>query len=723
MDKSNFKVYYLGGEEIQVSEEEIKKCNFYSIKTVKEKGKNINHHILLLDVSFSMVNEIEGLKESVKKTLEALKEEKNNYVSAIIYSGHDEAIRILNGVKCDDISYKMADVYGIIDKELYARGVTVISEPLEMAIDIVKNLSNICNKHHIALFTDGFLVTDKWEMEEEKEKILNLARICSEKGIFFNGLGFGKYYDRKFLKKIVEEVGTGSFNHIEKIKDYYKSILELTSEINRRNIFDLDIKNKEYFILDTYSKGKEGKIRTIVDGEETIICTFDEEIDIGNNILNNKKMREKLSSVKEDFLYSLAINHIINEDIESAQIAIAQTGDVEAYESLDNCYSFLEKGRAISNLKFYLKNREERFKKGKKDIKVNTLREERICLLEILEDIMLDDESRLLWDYSYRYKRIGRKTKLVEDKYEFIKPKVGYGKVVDVLIGRKKLNVGVRVKVDGQILDKETNLKIDGHVFRHFNLILNGNINTEFIPCVLSDELKEKFMKEKIVSGINKYGREEIITLDLRKLKTTNKRIFKSLDMKTISEYLYKIEQLKCKVWAINKILENLTKDKEEELTLTEQIRENYRIDETGLYKPLGTEFADEKFEVYEAKVLEWKIEKFPKKKECDDALDFYSNFKSLKDEEKIEELKKELYKVKKEKEKLNYKVNLVRLSCGLISKSAFVWENEEEKSKTETDREIGANAVVDNKVIISKRKINNINMRQDRYNILTKCD
>ena len=62
-------------------------------------------------------------------------------------------------------------------------------------------------------------------------------------------------------------------------------------------------------------------------------------------------------------------------------------------------------------------------------------------------------------------------------------------------------------------------------------------------------------------------------------------------------------------------------------------------------------------------------------------------------------------------------------MSCGLISKSAFVWENEEEKSKTETDREIGANAVVDNKVIISKRKINNINMRQDRYNILTKCD
>ena len=117
MDKSNFKVYYLGGEEIQVSEEERKKCNFYSIKTVKEKGKNINHHILLLDVSFSMVNEIEGLKESVKKTLEALKEEKNNYVSAIIYSGHDEAIRILNGVKCDDISYKMADVYGVIDKE------------------------------------------------------------------------------------------------------------------------------------------------------------------------------------------------------------------------------------------------------------------------------------------------------------------------------------------------------------------------------------------------------------------------------------------------------------------------------------------------------------------------------------------------------------------------------------------------------------------------------
>ncbi|MGL5646414.1 MAG: VWA domain-containing protein [Clostridium sp.] len=715
MNLKDLRVSFLGKEDLKIGYEHRSQCNFYSIKLKRSREKSINHHILLIDLSYSMKERIEELKEKVKLTLEGLKKGRNNYVSIIVYSGYLESKIIISGLKCEKKSYEMGEVFEKIDEEFYSRNSTVLSEPLEKAIEMVKRLEEVCSKHNIVLFTDGCISIDKWRIEEEKEKILKISNICKEKDIYFNAIGFGKYYDREFLQEIVKTIGNGDFNHIEEIKDFYKNIIEITKDINEKNNLTLDINNKEYFIINSGQLYKEGKSKISICEDEVLICTFNEELKIENKIYNNKKLEKRKEGVIEDFLYRLTLSYLLNEDIQSAEICMAELKDVYGFSVLQNCYSFTELGRAINEVKNLVINKDKRFKKGKEAI---NLEEENICILEVLEKIIKDEESMLLWDYSTDYKRIGKITKRKEDRYKFIKPLVGFGEVVDIVIGSKKLNVGLLVKVKGEVIDTDTMLKLDGHVFRQYNLILNGNINTESISCTLSKELLKKFRKEKIIKEKNKFGEDIIYTLNLKKIKTANKRIMRSLTLEEIGEGLYEAEELKCKICVVKKRLEEANrKTTRKKITLKESVRKRYRVNEVGMYKPIS-EGKEENFkEIYKAKVLEWKIEGFKRKKTIEDGIKFYREIKNE------EELKIELKKLKERRNEILYKINLVRIAYGLLNTKTFLWEDEKEKIKIEMDKSLGMNTVVDEKITISTKKVNDIRVRQDKYEILTKCD
>ncbi|MGL5417715.1 MAG: hypothetical protein ACRDAU_18755 [Clostridium sp.] len=715
MNLKDLRVSFLGKEDLKIGYEHRSQCNFYSIKLKRSREKSINHHILLIDLSYSMRERIEELKEKVKLTLEGLKKGRNNYVSIVVYSGYLESKIIISGLKCEKKSYEMGEVFEKIDEEFYSRNSTVLSEPLEKAIEMVKRLEGVCSKHNIVLFTDGCISIDKWSIEEEKQKILKISNICKEKEIYFNAIGFGKYYDREFLQEIVETIGNGDFNHIEEIKDFYKNIIEITKDINEKNNLTLDINNKKYFIINNGQLCKEGKSKISICEDEVLICTFNEELKIENKIYNNKKLEKRKEGAIEDFLYRLTLSYLLNEDIQSAEICMAELKDTYGFSVLQNCYSFTELGRAINEVKNLVINKDKRFKKGKEDI---NLEEENICILEVLEEIIKDEESMLLWDYSTDYKRIGKITNRKEDRYKFIKPLVGFGEVVDIVIGSKKLNVGLLVKVKGEVIDTDTMLKLDGHVFRQYNLILNGNINTESISCTLSKELLKKFRKEKIIKEKNKFGENIIYTLNLKKIKTANKRIMRSLTLDQIGEGLYEAEELKCKICAVKKRLEEVNrKTVRKKITLKENVRKRYRVNEAGMYKPISEGKEEDFKEIYKAKVLEWKIEGFKRKKTIEDGIKFYREIKNE------EELKIELKKLKERRNEILYKINLVRIAYGLLNTKTFLWEDEKEKIKIEMDKSLGMNTVVDEKITISTRKVNNIRVRQDKYEILTKCD
>lgn len=729
---NDLKIKSIGQKQLKISEKKEAMANFYSIIPIIEKKDTVNHHILLVDVSGSMHSHLKILKVKLLETLKALKNSSNNYVSVILYSSHGECYRIINAVKCDDISYKMSKVEETIEKELYSRSITVISEPLQTSIDISESLVGVADKHHIILFTDGCVVPSKWGYKEEEEKCFDLAQVCKEKNIFLDAIGFGNYYDRDFLRKLVEIAGKGTVNHIDQIPEYYNSALEMINKVNDEIIISLDIDSDNFFILtNNQLYYKPTTIKSLNKNEENIIVVFDEEL-IVNNELQPLSTNDVPLSLIEDFLYGLSLNHVIYNRIDDAEITIAETKDKAAYKLLSNCYSFAEKGKVINNLQDLIINKNNRFKEGKEDIQVYSLEDEPICLLELLEDILEDKNSKLLWDMSYNYNRITQKSKSIEDDIEFIYPKEGYMPIDSITIGSQKLNINVLVTINSQVVNKKNTMKMDACIFRDYALVKNGIKNVEQIAAILSKDLLKKY-KEFIIKNTKNSKGEKISIIDLTKIKSTNKRMLKTISSTELIHYLNDIEVLGAKQWAIKqhiKTLSNKTQLSKLELSssLTDEIieaRKLFRIDEKGVYKPLSVEKEEnELFEVYPATIIEWKIEKFPKTQTQKDEL---VNYEYLLDsdhpKESLENLQIELKKVQEEKNFKTNKVNLVRISSGLMNKPIFLWENVETKSKKVTDKTFNANMVVNEEMTVSTTTIDNINVREDRYVQLIKAN
>lgn len=731
--KSNIKTKYIGTKELEISEHNKKICNFYSITEKSNKKPQVTHHIILIDLSLSMTYELPELRKKLDITLDTLRKRKNNYVSVIAYSGHNQCYRLINGVKCDTISYKMANVYETLEKELYSRGLTVISEPLDASIEIATTLFETCQKHNIILFTDGCVVPTKWSCEDEISNCYSLASLCSAKGIFLNAIGFGNFYDKQFLNNLVLKGPGGNFYHISEITDFSKTIINIHDKLYTTSLANCDISNSNYFILNqkTFFSGK-NLIKNIDSNKGTTLVVFDEDLNLDNKIISSKRKVNLSPDIESEFLYALTYHHIMNEDIESAEYTISKTGDIFAYNKIANCYSIAEKGYCLKLLQELISNNDKRFKDGKTEIKLTSIEDEPLCLLEILDYILKDSNSKLLWNYSYKYSRIGAKKVKVEDNYKFIYPKFGFGEITAISIGSKKLNIGIKVKIDGQVINTNNNLKLDAHVFREYNLVHNGNINTPTIWCTLSPELRKLLRKNKLIKSPLKTIHGTIYTLDLTKVKSTNKRLLKSLSSDDIATILNEIEVLSCKQWAIKKHINLISSSDDFKQPYVEGLskeiiatRADYRVDEKGVYSPLLIEevASNTEYELYKARVLEWKVQGFPKTKTQEEALDYYSKFISKDKQKSYLDLTNELFKVRDELLLKRNKMNIVRLSCGLSNRSPFLWENEIEKDKREWDKNLNINMIVDDKLTISTKVVNNIKIRQDKFEILTKIN
>lgn len=507
-----------------------------------------------------------------------------------------------------------------------------------------------------------------------------------------------------------------------KISEYEKKVCNFYLIKNSKDTESYyTINNKDYFILQESKRVKEK--RNIL-YEECEIVIFEDELIVNEEIFTCGKKKIVDVNIKEDFLYALALYYIANENRESGQEIISQLGDIYIYKLLENEFDIEEKKKIIDLLNLCISDRKSRFKEGKINIKNNLIINENECLIEILNEILSDDKSKLLWDYNYDYSRATSKNRMIEDNYVFIKPKVGYGEITEIIIGSKKLNICLKVKVEGEVKDKETNLKLDSHIFREYIIVLNGRLNQSYIWCKLSNELKSKYKKRKLIKSINNIYGEEIITLDLTKIEITNHKLLRSLDIETVAKYLYKIEELKIR----QGILKNIIKDRyvnERDKDIITEIKKRYRVDEFGLYHPIGVvkSKGEEEFQIYSTKFFEWKIEKYPKKKLENEILKEYATILDNEVLKPVDSIYNEYKEIKEQKKKLEYKVNVVRISSAILNKEIFIWDKKYEKEKRETDKVLNINVVIGGKVKVFIKVINDINIRQDSYSTITRCD
>lgn len=723
---------YLGSAKLNTSETKKENVWFFEVKPEIKTKDYVNHHILLADCSGSMFGDLNALKEKIKETLEALLLIPNSYVSVISYSDHNESEIVLSAVKCDKVSFGMADVFNTIEKELYIKSLTVISEPLEKSISICKSLGNVCDKHHIALFTDGCVVPSRWGSDIEKDKCKAVASICNKEGIYLNAIGFGQYYDRSFLKSLIDIAGNGAVLHIDKIKDYFETILGIIKKVNSENTASVEIKTDSGKIFNISSSKYFNNSIIKNFNDKNIFAVIGTTAWVDGELLKYTSDDKASSKVVEDFYYSLARFYANEEDFDNYEFIVKLIGDTHLYESTNNCYSFTEKGFLLNKVTELLDNPSKRFSKGKKVI-VEKLEDEPICILEILKDIQEDSKSQMVWYVNTPYHRITQKTKTIEDNVKFIYPETGFADVTSISIGSEKLNIGIKVKFDGIVRDSISKIEREASVFRDFNIVNGGNINVPYINARLSKKLLNKFTKLGIATAT---CNSDIYNINLEGIRSVNKRILKSMSMSQIVSDIKDISQLKCMQWAYNQIFKQIKGDddsnlKFSDLSLEEKaIRESLRINEKGVYSPEKTEKSkDDKFEIYPSIHLVWDIVKFPETKTKEESLNALKGVLQSKklvigkhDKQIYDELMPTFNTIKDRIREKEFNVNCVRIASAITGKSPFIWEDTQEKEKKTTDAILKQNMVVNGKVNIAIKNVDGTVIEQKKWIQLIKC-
>ena len=458
-----------------------------------------------------------------------------------------------------------------------------------------------------------------------------------------------------------------------------------------------------------------------------ILVTFDEPLVIQGTCITEER-RHVSDKLIQEFYYHLAYDYMQQEATQDMAFALAATEDIDAYQSIIKGYHSEEKKEAQAQLAHLLATPHERYQKGHVPVQMYMPAAEPLCFMEVVRMILEDPEASLVWRHDYPYHYIGSRTQMVEEGLSFIYPENGYGTITNITIGNKKLNIGARVRVEGMVEEEETGLKIGAAIYRDYNLIVNGCINTRELWCELSQDLIRRFRKEKLIKKTTKLRGRIIYTLSLGKLKVVNQRLIKETGADEVAEMLQAIQLLSCKEWALKKLLSTVqypqadkdSRPLDEEAT---QLRKRFRIDPKGIYKPFKIEERhDLPYEVYPARIIEWKLERFPMKKEQEKALASYQQ--AYLDEqptrEDVESLLKNITRERKQKQNA---LNLIRLTYALTERALCTWDTEEEREKIEIDHQLGINTVLGDKIQVAMKKIGHLHLRQDCYIILARCN
>jgi hypothetical protein len=730
---------------------EFRKANIsvYSLEFLEQVAKQLIHHqVLLVDLSYSMswaLDRKKILANRVKAWLHSL--DSNTYASVIVFSGHNESKEIVTGVKCDDISLKMAKVDEIIDAAFHPIGVTVMSEPLEKSLEIVKSVADVADTHSVVLFTDGCLVPYKWNSAVERKKCFDVAEACKNTGVHLNAIGFGHYYDRDFLKELVDIAQNGVVVHAESMEDFEQQVREISYSsgntapvdlVVRTNIagtdkvinattattIDGDVTNTAGIVFKTIPKGK--KLYLGVMHEADVIpsvIAISSAVEIIN--VDDRKVVVDIEGF-DDVVLALAANYSRQQAVDEAEFVLRQLGDIALADKLSNAYSFKESGEALREISMAMSDPSIRFKGGRKP--ADAPKPEKLSVLEVLQQLTTTDNAELLWAVNTPYKSIGKATKEVEDNITFIRNEDAIVKVSDIVIAADKLNIGVKVTIPGKSVDSVTGLFRECVTYRDRNIVHGGNLNVPFINAKLTKELFAVYNAEGILNH-DVYEAGRTYKVDLTSLKMITKKFTKSLTPQEIADKLYDVQIMKARLWALGQVQETVVDGaspfQPSGLSFEEQqVRNALRINFKGVYEPLKTEdVISETVEVYPATFVNWGVARFPEKAKREAALDEVNSeivakgWKPGNDNEEIYKYVSDILTALRRKiRRKEMQVSFVRIASTVSRRSPFKWDAQEVKDKKATSKITGTNLVVGGTVTKSSVLLGTVTLVEDRW-------
>lgn len=496
-----------------------------------DKRPEVNHTLLLLDCSGSMSGYIEDVSNDSQKYVAELG--KNDYVSVIVFSGHGDSKLVAFPTQCNESGRK--SVIAAIKRDVQIMGTTVFSEPLALTLETAKKflkkvIDDNFSNHNVnaVLFTDGCAVPEKWSKVDEEGRAFDVARKLCEFGAVVSVVGYGVYYDDKFISGLMEISGnTGVYRHISEIEDFGPAIQAVRDAFvrtvpNSFNFTFIPDEGKAGNVFKTTPEvawvGMDGQAKTngCYDNEITFFVELSKECSslkvVGSfnseSIMLNLPVEKLSTKTMDDYVRLKAIHAYLKGD---------RKGSAELFQKLD----VMSANRAMSSYT----DREQRetsdafrqFFRNKKFIGAGLKPEgPNHCVLNVMRTL-LEDPGNVVYLAKGAYKRSGelaRDPRIIESPHGRSLQAVGY------VSNKTRFNFSLRCLKDIKVLPENGRGKpVDMKMYNTYNVILDGNLHTPELEAVLTEPSFKALKDAGVIADKEKYSSSKAFTINLRGIK------------------------------------------------------------------------------------------------------------------------------------------------------------------------------------------------------------
>lgn len=498
------------------------------------------HHIIVIDVSGSMWNDLPSLRTHLKNKLSTLVGEKDT-VSILWFSGKGQFGILQEAVPVRSLS-DLSTLHKAIDKWLQPIGLTGFKEPIQETINLIERLKKV----EPSFLINFFFMSDGYDNQWSKNEILNVTK---ELGKYVDNSVFVEYgwnCDRNLLSKMAESAG-GSLIFSEHFENYQTVFdQELSKDIRggKKILVKLDEKSSLGY---AFAYDNSGSLVSYAVNENNEVLVPES---IGDLHFFTK---EKVSVGSKEFdtqvyfgLATLSQRMLANEIF----TVLGAMGDVYLVNRFVNSFSKQDYTDFQNECISQGTNKTSRFKEG---VDVNAVPKEDAFTIIDLMNILSEDDNNLIYPQheAFSYKRIGSGSKQRDTsvKFEYSDKNKGYP-ISGIVFNEDRPNVSFRVKYDGYVSipeDKQIEFdlpkNIKSFIYRNYTIIRDGIVNIRKLPVSLTENTLKVLQNENIVNSEVKAG--EVFVLDTSKIPVINRNMVKTVTAKQTFTNVFRLEQLK----------------------------------------------------------------------------------------------------------------------------------------------------------------------------------
>jgi hypothetical protein len=488
------------------------------LKTTTVGDKTARHWIFVKDFSYSMYWAATQLKRDVNAFIATLPP--TDLVSIIVFSGHGESRLVAEAIPCTPTGVNtLAEKIG----RLRTMSTTVFSEALLLAKSAARKVTAGNVAHEVVLFTDGQPVPTLWNERAEIDRSLISAEQLGDESVTLSTVGYGNYYNDKFLNDLVTNNGSsGVFRHIDQIENFAAVAGEIRRASATATPFEASLSimtpaGPSGIVLRTTPQvstvGFNGRVkfRTVYNNEVVLFAaipanatelTFSGTIN-GETFSETVQAKAMDQAALNEAMLAASVHSFQSGDLRTAAQLLNQTGDAALASRVESAYTDQERFNYGDQLRRLFVDLGVRQRYSTKKF---IGKGEAACVANVLRLLVKQDCKVYIPKGAYEKTTVSRPEK--DMRYT----SHSQMEVYELGSNEERFNFTMNTVVDVEV--NKDGAWVPDKRYRKFVIIKDGNLHVKTLEAFLTQEAFQQLAKWGVVDqGI--FSEKKLYTLDL----------------------------------------------------------------------------------------------------------------------------------------------------------------------------------------------------------------